>query len=195
MLISLGAVSAKRKLKEGLYKGVLVLDSTGKTGLPFIFEVAYAGKKPEIVIRNAEERIHIKDITVKGDSVNFRMPVFDTEFRCVINGNDLKGKWINHYRTKQNELRFYANWGESNRFPYVPGKSNPFFEGKPHFLQVNPIVQKQSRYSDIRNKPITYMQLSSLRRAITGISKECVTETNYPSQHSTEVMLIFLKRR
>jgi thiol-disulfide isomerase/thioredoxin len=130
LLFSMTAISAKRKLKEGVYKGVLLLDSLGKTELPFIFEVNYSGKKPELVIRNAEERIHVNNISIKGDSVNFFMPVFDTEFRCVMKGDDLEGKWINHYRAKQNELKFYARFGESNRFPYVPGKSNPFFEGK-----------------------------------------------------------------
>jgi thiol-disulfide isomerase/thioredoxin len=119
-----------KKLKEGIYRGVLVLNEQSGLELPFNFEIKYKGKKPVIVIRNADERIEIDEITVKGDSVNFKMPVFDTEFRTKLVDGNLEGHWINHYRTVKNIIPFKAVYGEARRFLSPPGKTNPVLEGK-----------------------------------------------------------------
>jgi thiol-disulfide isomerase/thioredoxin len=107
---------ATAKIRTGVYRGVLTLDPTQGVELPFNFEVVYRSKKPLIIIRNADERIEVDEITIKGDSVNFRMPVFDTEFRTVRKGNNLEGIWINHYRTNKNIIPFRAEFGEKHRF-------------------------------------------------------------------------------
>lgn len=118
------------KLKQGTYRAVLILDPKENVELPFNFDVIYKKGKPQIVIRNGEERIYVDEIKIKGDSLKIKMPVFDTEFKCVIKGNDLEGVWINNYRKEKNILPFRAVFGETNRFNFVPGKANPFFEGK-----------------------------------------------------------------
>jgi thiol-disulfide isomerase/thioredoxin len=118
-----------KKLKEGVYRGVLILNENGPE-LPFNFSVTYKGKKPKIIISNADERIVVDEITIKGDSVNFKMPVFDTEFRTVFVGDNLEGVWTNHYRTNKNSIKFKATFGEARRFLFAPGKTNPVFEGK-----------------------------------------------------------------
>jgi thiol-disulfide isomerase/thioredoxin len=117
------------KLKPGIYRGVLVLDTVNKIELPFIFEVT-KGKKPKIIIKNAQEKIMVDEISIKGDSVNFKMPVFDTEFRTRLVGKNLQGVWINHYRKEKNIIPFRAEFNNPNRFPFVPGKQNPYFEGR-----------------------------------------------------------------
>lgn len=118
------------KLKPGTYRAVLVLDTINKIELPFNFDVVKKGKKLQIIIKNAEEKIVVDEITIKGDSVNFKMPVFDTEFRTkLVNGN-LQGVWINHYRKEKNTIPFKAEFNNTNRFPFVPGKQNPYFEGR-----------------------------------------------------------------
>ena len=119
-----------KKLKEGSYRGVLILNEENNTELPFNFDVKYKGKKPVIIIRNADERIIVDEITIKGDSVNFKMPVFDTEFKTVFVGDNLEGLWINNYKTSKNKIKFKAIFGETNRFSFVPGKANPYFEGR-----------------------------------------------------------------
>ncbi|MEO6306104.1 MAG: TlpA disulfide reductase family protein [Bacteroidia bacterium] len=119
-----------KKLKEGNYRAVLILNEKDNIELPFNFEVKYKGKKPNIIIKNADERIVVDEVTIKGDSVNFKMPVFDTEFRTVFAGDNLEGVWINHYKTTNNTIKFKATYGESNRFAFVPGKANPYFEGR-----------------------------------------------------------------
>jgi thiol-disulfide isomerase/thioredoxin len=118
------------KLKEGTYRAVLILDEKENTELPFNFDVVYKKRKPNIIIKNGDERIVADEIKIKGDSVFIKMPVFDTEFRCVLKGNDLEGVWINHYRKEKNTIKFAARFGQTNRFDFVPGKANPYFEGK-----------------------------------------------------------------
>lgn len=130
LLSMVSLLSAAATLKEGSYRAVLVVNEIDNTELPFNFEVIYKKKKPAIIIRNGEEKILVDEIKIAGDSVFIKMPVFDTEFRCVMKGNDLEGVWINHYRKEKNILKFSAKYGETKRFDFVPGKSNPYFEGK-----------------------------------------------------------------
>lgn len=118
------------KLKPGTYRGVLVLDSTNNIELPFNFEVNYQGKKLQLIIRNAEEKILVNEVKTKGDSVFIKMPIFDTEFRVKRVGDNLEGVWINHYRKENNKIRFKAEFNNPNRFPFAPGKANPYFEGR-----------------------------------------------------------------
>ncbi len=118
------------QLKPGEYRGILLLDSINNIELPFTFEVPAKSKKPELIIKNADEKIIVTEITFKGDSVLFKMPVFDTEFRAKKNGDDLTGVWINHYRKDKRIVPFTAKYGQGLRFPSAPGKGIPLFEGK-----------------------------------------------------------------
>lgn len=117
------------KLKPGTYRATLLLNAENNVELPFNFDVKYNGKKPIIIIKNADERISVEEIIIKGDSVNFKMPVFDTEFRTVLKGDTLVGVWINHYRKEKNVIPFKAVYNQTNRFNLAPGKANPYFEG------------------------------------------------------------------
>ncbi len=128
LLISVSVFSAK--FNAGMYRAVLILNEENNIELPFNFEVIYKNKKPVIIIKNGEERINVDEIFILGDSVKFKMPVFDTEFKCVLKGKDLEGVWINNYRKDKNIIKFKAIFGQTNRFPFVPGKANPYFEGK-----------------------------------------------------------------
>lgn len=128
LVFSLSMLS--KKLKEGIYRGVLLLNAESGIELPFNFEVTQLKKKTVIIIHNADEKIIVNEINIKGDSVNFKMPVFDTEFRTKLVGNNLEGIWINHYKTSNNKIAFKAEFGNSKRFLFEPSKPKPLFEGK-----------------------------------------------------------------
>jgi thiol-disulfide isomerase/thioredoxin len=130
ILIGMSSFVFSKKLKEGTYRAVLILNEKDNIELPFNFDVKYKGKKPSIIIKNADERITVDEITIKGDSVNFKMPVFDTEFRTIFVGDNLEGVWINHYKTTGNIIKFKAIFDDTNRFGFMPGKANPYFEGR-----------------------------------------------------------------
>jgi thiol-disulfide isomerase/thioredoxin len=118
------------KPKNGIYRGVLYLDSFQNIQLPFNFEVSVKGKKTKIAISNAEEKIEVNEIRQKGDSLFFKMPVFDTEFRCKIGENEWSGFWVNHYRKDKHKIPFKAFYNQPNRFLFKPGAQNPVFEGR-----------------------------------------------------------------
>src|ERR1044071_8835845 len=88
--------SAQTKFKSGMWRGVLTLsEKKNEIVLPFNFTVAFEKKVPIIEIINAEEKIKVTEITISGDSVNFKMPVFDSEFKTVLRKDTLFGVWIN----------------------------------------------------------------------------------------------------
>lgn len=114
----------------GIYRGVLTLNASGDLELPFSFELRYKGRKPQITIMNADERIVVTEINIKGDSVNFRMPVFDTEFRTVATAQGFDGVWINHYRKNERVLKFRATRGDSGRFRRPTHPATTRIEGR-----------------------------------------------------------------
>ena len=121
--------AASIQLKEGSYRGVIVLNESENRELPFNIEVKYKGKRPIIIFRNADEKIVVDEITVKGDSINFKMPVFDTEFRTKIEDGNWSGVWINHYKTSNNILTFKTEYNETRRFKLPEERLAPDFEG------------------------------------------------------------------
>lgn len=98
--------------------------------LPFNFNVIYKNKKPIIIIKNGDERIVVDEINIKGDSVNFKMPIFDTEFKTILIENNLVGLWINNYKTSKNKIKFKATFGQENRFLFSNSNINQDFEGR-----------------------------------------------------------------
>ncbi len=128
LIISVNGIS--QSLKKGVWQGKLTLNEKEKIVLPFNFETKLVGKKSVLFIWNAEERIKVDEVTVKKDSVNFKMPIFDSEFRCKNYGDSLVGVWINHARKDQNIIPFKAYFGKGNRFDFPPGKPYSFYEGK-----------------------------------------------------------------
>ncbi|GAB4130724.1 MAG: hypothetical protein Fur0041_00180 [Bacteroidia bacterium] len=92
--------------------------------LPVRFELERINTSRIIYIHNAEEVITVNEVTETDDSLNWKMPVFDSEFRCVKiiekAGLHLAGKWINHSRTTKNIIAFEAFEVRSN----IPNTGN-----------------------------------------------------------------------
>jgi len=130
ILLFVSNLMQSKNIKEGIYRGVLLLDEKNNIELPFNFEFKFQNKKPCIIIHNADERITVDEIIIKGDSLNFKMAVFDTEFKTKIVKNGLEGIWINHYRKEKNTISFKATFKEPKRFLFENEKPNPLFEGK-----------------------------------------------------------------
>ena len=117
--------------KKGIWRGVLLLNVEKNRELPFNFEIKKIGGKTELIIHNAQERITVTEVISKKDSLNFKMPVFDSEFLCQLIGDTvLKGFWINHAKKENNIIPFTAIYGNSKRFLFLPSKANTVYEGK-----------------------------------------------------------------
>jgi thiol-disulfide isomerase/thioredoxin len=115
-------------VRPGIYRGLLLLDSAENVRLPFTFEIQVVKKKPVMIIRNGDERIKADEISQRKDSLIIDLPVFDTQFRCIITSVGMQGNWISHYRTTKNVIPFTANWGLNERFAGKP-ESNANVEG------------------------------------------------------------------
>lgn len=104
-------------LKTGTWRGVLTLsEKKNEIILPFNFDVIKQKSKTILVVRNADEKIEVTDITIKGDSVIVNMPVFDTGFRTVLKNDTLSGYWINYSKKEKNKIPFEAYYNNKQRF-------------------------------------------------------------------------------
>lgn len=119
-----------KKPKAGVYRGALVINEEKALEIPFNFELRYAGKKPTLIFMNGDERIEVDEIFLKHDSLNFKMPVYDTEFRTRFHDSVIEGVWINHYKTANNRMAFKAVFGEKRRFLFTQETTSPAFEGR-----------------------------------------------------------------
>lgn len=80
-------VIINKELKPGTYRATLKVKDQKE--LPFVFKV---NDPKHITIYNAEEKISIDEVQVKGDSVYITMPVFDAKLTAIIDAiGNLKG--------------------------------------------------------------------------------------------------------
>ena len=165
-------------MKEGMYRGVLSLRAEENAELPFNYEWKYENKKPIMIIHNAEERIRVDEIERMGDSLIIKMPVFDTEFRCVMSSDGLQGKWVNHYRLAQNEIPFRSYFNQNYRFfpsagfitSGINGKWQTTFSPESESMSAAVGVFKQVEGTDIIYG--TFLTETGDYRYLEGIEKE-----------------------
>lgn len=112
--------SAQTKLKTGTWRGTLTNES--KHELPFNFEVTNVGDHQQIAIINGAEHYKVPDVKIKGDSVFVKMPLFDSEFKLKLVGDNLSGNWIRHLGDHDSALPFNAVPNTSWRFLKDPKK-------------------------------------------------------------------------
>lgn len=126
---------SQTSLKTGIWRGVLKLNDT--TELSFNFLVSEVLGKKNLEIINNTERITVDEIIFVGDSAFIKMPVFDSEFLCVLKGDSLKGIWLNHARKDKYRIPFFAtnipkrcgneDFFSSNQYVLLDGKWECFF--------------------------------------------------------------------
>jgi thiol-disulfide isomerase/thioredoxin len=100
------AVSSFAQLNTGYWWMYLQLNDS--VILPVLFEVKTTidtDTVQTIEFINAEERIEVTNFKYEGDSVFFRMPVFDSEFRMKMSDHgNMKGYFYNYARTDKNKI-------------------------------------------------------------------------------------------
>ena len=116
----LSNASAQTKLKTGTWRGILTNES--KHELPFNFEVTNVAGHQQIAIINGAEHYKVPDVKTQGDSVFVKMPLFDSEFRLKLVGDNLNGNWIRHLGDHDSALPFSATPNTPWRFLKDPQK-------------------------------------------------------------------------
>ena len=121
-LVSISALSygqsTKSGFKAGNWIGVIQLDDAGHgSDMPFNFKhiVAQNGTST-IEITNAAEKIVVKEITIKGDSVKMKLPVFQSEILASIQNDKLTGTYYPKGKSEGNGYNFTATYGITDRF-------------------------------------------------------------------------------
>lgn len=113
-LILIFLFSCKKNVEEtnleaGRWKAVLEVQD--QQHLPFIFEVTNDGK---IKIFNAEEVIEVDEISLKGDSILIKMPVFEGYIAGTYTNKSITGEFI---KTSLDRIvPFNASLSEDDRF-------------------------------------------------------------------------------
>ncbi|MBA2407011.1 MAG: TlpA family protein disulfide reductase [Chitinophagales bacterium] len=111
-LLSL-ALTPPAGINIGTWRGVLM---TKNGELPFTFETKLAGEKVILEINNGEEHILVDEVSISGDSVFIKMPVFDSEFRLKYTPQMMSGTYINYSRKADNIIPFKAEFNKHYRF-------------------------------------------------------------------------------
>jgi peroxiredoxin len=102
------------KLRTGLWRGVLKTNSGQE--IPFNFNSKDSAGKQQMVIINGSENFKVDSITTKDDSVFIHMPLFDSEFKLKMDGENLTGQWIKHLADKDVPMAFSAQPSTNWRF-------------------------------------------------------------------------------
>ena len=101
------------KLEEGNW--LLELDIQDNQVLPFTFSVNYTSENIiKIKVFNAEEVIKVDEITVKGDSITIKMPVFEGYLKGKFTAKEITGNFIKE--SLDRIVPFTAVYGDDNRF-------------------------------------------------------------------------------
>lgn len=120
-----------QKLPLGKWRGVLFTQDSVELGFNFIVK-----NSPQtgifLEVLNADEKISVTEIIQKGDSLFFKMPYFDNDFKVAIEGNTMRGQWIKNYPNKKVAMNFRAyyqqNWRHcpspkiANKIPIIQGR-------------------------------------------------------------------------
>ena len=94
---------------------MLELDIQDNQVLPFTFSVNYTSENIiEIKVFNAEEVIKVDEITVKGDSIIIKMPVFEGYLKGKFTAKEITGNFIKE--SLDRIVPFTAVYGDDNRF-------------------------------------------------------------------------------
>ena len=103
--------------RNGIWRASLAIPAEE---VPFMID--WQGNHCYII--NGKERILVKDIKQVKDSLFIRMPVFDSEFKCALEGDSLlTGTWHNYMKAKDYTLPFKAVFGQKERFVRKEGQA------------------------------------------------------------------------
>lgn len=117
-----------RNLRTGIWRATVEIQGRE---LPFNFEVKTDNSNNiNIYLINAEERLLLDEVKIKGDSVDIALHIFDANIKALISGDTLEGLFIKNF-AKDYRLPFRAVHGVTYRFAKGTNQLEiPDFSGK-----------------------------------------------------------------
>ena len=99
-------------LKQGPWRGQLILNDS--TLISFSFSV---NENDHLILRNADERITLKEFKLKGDSLLYPFPIYQTYLIFKTrNNNSIEGYFVNPDRKKHSKVKLVAKHLEKSKF-------------------------------------------------------------------------------
>ena len=95
----------------------------------FNFSLTNKNGKPLMIISNSTEKIIVKNIEFKKDSVFIRMPVFESSFRAKVSRSGWEGIWVKGTSSKEQVIPFSASIN-NKRFEPVNGNARFNISGR-----------------------------------------------------------------
>ncbi len=112
-------------LKTGIWRATVEIQGQE---LPFNFDLVKDNNGGyDVYIINASERLLLDEITIKDDSVDIALHVFDANIKAEISGDSLIGTFIKNY-DRRADVPFLAVYGQPYRF-----KKSQFSDEIPDF--------------------------------------------------------------
>lgn len=96
----------------GKWKGEMTLSDNQK--LPFLFELELDSIQYTMTVFNASEKVVFDEISIKDDSINIALSVFDGEITGTFTNDFIQGKFIEESRDRV--VPFEAHFGDAPRF-------------------------------------------------------------------------------
>jgi peroxiredoxin len=154
--------------------------------ITFTFDWKTENSKPVWYIKNDVEKIKADNITVAGDSFFVQMPVFESQFRFVVNNNRIEGVWQKRGVTKTQQLPFYATQGNTR---FTSGNATTknitgrwavkFFSNKNTEISVAEFVQKGNHLNG------TFLNATGDYRYLEGIvTKDTLLLSGFDGVHA-----------
>jgi len=105
------------RMALGLHDSLAGRDRT----VPFLFDLQHDSGGWRMHIHNGVENIAVDEISLQGDSIRIRMPLYDSEFLGVVkNDSTITGDWHNYLRGPKYRMPFTAMAGPAPRFAATP---------------------------------------------------------------------------
>lgn len=124
LLLQFSIYGVQAQIASGKWDAALHLDAN--TTLPLRLEVKKGADEYEFTIVNAEERIALKNVSQKGDTITLLFPDFNSALKFKISKKKFQGHWINYNRGNNYQIPFSAELaGNKNQ-----SKNNSDFNGK-----------------------------------------------------------------
>lgn len=125
-LFTIVSCGKKNEMKQGPWLGVIQIDpSDNSIVLPFNMTYSLSGEAtPQFEISNAGEKILINEITIIGDSLIMKLPVFTSEIKAVFRNDSLVGNYYPKGIAAGNPYKFFAVSGVIDRFPWYTNEAS-----------------------------------------------------------------------
>ncbi|WP_028295774.1 peroxiredoxin family protein [Olivibacter sitiensis] len=110
-----------KSLTDGVWRGVLLTDSAVE--IPFNFEIYDSLGSKQLAFINGDERLNINEVSVEGDSVFIKTPLYESEIKAAFTSEGLSGRWLKHLPDRTIEMPFSAKPNVTYRFTEDPKKA------------------------------------------------------------------------